>query len=344
MKVFLTGATGFVGLNITKALLEAGHEPHCYVRSSSNTSYLERFDVTLHLGELSDLEVATAAMAGCDAVIHCAGNTGTYPWEVPGLEAVNVRGTETMIEAALANNIHRFVYTSTSSTIGAGNTKERRWDEDTPLTGFRARNPYGISKIAAEKLVLDAMERGLEPIILNPTEVMGAYDHNLQWGRMVLAVCADQVPFVPPGSGSFCHAAEVGKAHVAALTRGTLGQRYLLAGADTTYASLLSTISDVTGIAFTDPCVDYQQRFFDALYLEKTYHLTGELPMVDPYRMRVFRGHYFFDDSRAQADLGYGAGCLEDMIRDAYGWYRKNGFLPEAAPESEPQLACHQED
>ncbi len=332
MKVWITGATGFVGLNIVHALCEAGHEPVCYVRPGSATDHLDRFAVAVVRGELTDLARARAAMAGCEAVIHCAGNTSTYPWDLALLEQVNHQGTRTQIEAALANGIGRFVYTSTSSTIGALNDPDQRANEDQPLLGFRARNPYGLSKAAAERALLAAIPRGLEPIILNPCEVLGRFDHTLQWGRMVLAVCGDRVPFIPPGSGSFCAASAVGAAHVAALTRGRVGSRYLLAGADTSYAELLARIATVCGVAFSDPGLDYQQCLYEALEHQHTYHLTAIAPMVDAYRMRVFKGHYLFDDRRAQRDLGYHGGDLDDMIGEAAHWYRDHGFLPAPAP------------
>jgi dihydroflavonol-4-reductase len=327
MRVLVTGATGFVGLNIVDALHEAGHEAHAYVRATSNVKYLSARPVRLHTGELGDRARLSEAMRGLDGVIHCAGNTSCYDFDYPVLRATNVEGTRAVVDAAIAAGVRRLVYTSTTSTIGAEDDATRAWDEDTPLTGFRADSPYGRTKTEAEGIVRGALERGLATVILNPGEVIGAWDHTMQWGRMVLAVATDRVPFVPPGTGSFCCAREVGRAHVAALTRGALGARYNLGGTDATFADLLATIAGVTGVSFTTPPGTYAEHFARACEVLARHAETGELPMVEPYRMRVFGGHYRFDSSRAVRDLGYRVVPLVDMIRDAYAWYRGHGFL-----------------
>ena len=199
MKVFVTGGNGFVGLNVVSALVSSGHEVVAVVRPESNTTYLEPFGVRIVRGDLDNIAALTDAMRGADAVIHTAGNTSCNWRDLPQLEAVNVRGTHNVVEAALAAGVGRLVYTSTTSTIGAYDDESRVADETVPLSGYRARSPYAVTKRKAEETVLAAGARGLETVILNPAEVVGRYDYNLQWGRLLLAAQYDQVPFQPPG-------------------------------------------------------------------------------------------------------------------------------------------------
>lgn len=327
MKVFVTGATGFVGLNIVKALLEAGYEAHAYVRPTSKLDYLKDMDVTYHQGELHDERALQAGMKGLDAVIHCAGVTSSYEKDFPYLRSINVEGTRKVIEAALASNIKRFVYTSTTSTIGAQNTRDKNFDESTPLGGIRARNPYGRSKLEAEHVIQEACEHGLEGIILNAAEVLGAYDYSMNWGSLVLAAGSGHVPFVPPGSGSFCSALEVGRCHVKALTKGQPGQRYILAGTDMLYADLITKIGEVCGCSFELPSEPYEAAYHQSILASHLAEYGNDLPMVDPYRMRVFKGHYLFDSGRAKQELGFEFAPIENMIQDAYNWYRAAGFI-----------------
>lgn len=327
MDVFMTGANGFVGLNIVAALAAAGHRVTALVRPGSNVSYLSAFPVRIVRGELSDRALVTEAMRGAQALIHTAGNTSCDKRDWALLEAVNVRGTRNVVEAAIANGVKRIVYTSTTSTIGATRGASHLANESMALTGFRARSPYGISKQMAEAIVLEAQAHGVHCVILNPAEVLGAYDYSLQWGRMVLAVHHNQVPFVPPGGGSFCSAAEVGRAHANALTQGRSGERYILGGDNHSYAHFMALAAKVLGQTFDRPDVNYAGLYIKALLQEKFPLLVPGKSIVEPYRIRVFGGTYYFDSAKAERELSYRPVPLERMLQDCVQWYRHHGFI-----------------
>lgn len=327
MKVFLTGSTGFVGLNTLAALVNEGHEVHVYVRASSDKKYIEKFNPHIHEGELNDLETMTKAMKGMDAVIHTAGNTSCFSRDFGTLYNVNVIGTKTIVDAAIASGVKRIVYTSTTSTIGGGISSEALADETTPLSGFRAKSPYGRSKLLAEKEIYRAHCHGIETIILNPAEIIGAYDHNFQWGRLVMAVFANQVPFLPPGAGSFCSAEDVANAHVAALTEGESGQRYILAGDNREYVNMLSIIAEKLDVQFDMPNINYWLLYIKESCKEKCYPLFGKNAPIEPYRIRVFGGRYFYSSEKAKKALGYRTRTLEEMLEQSIGWYKTNGVL-----------------
>jgi dihydroflavonol-4-reductase len=289
-------------------------------------TYLEPFGVSIVRGNLGNLAEVMQAMQGAQAVIHTAGNTSCYMRDLPLLQEVNVRGTQNIVAAAIANRVKRIVYTSTTSTIGASNGKLPA-DEETPLTGFRARSPYGITKRFAEKAVLSAQERGVECVILNPAEVVGAYDHSMQWGRMVLAVSSNRVPFVPPGGGSFCSADAVGRAHVNALTMGKSGERYILGGEDVSFSLFLNLAAKVMGKPFDTPSTPYSWVYLRALLQEKLAPLVPGKPIVEPYRIRVFGGVYYFDSSKAEEALAHRSAPLEQMLWDCFDWYRRHHFI-----------------
>jgi dihydroflavonol-4-reductase len=340
MHVFMTGANGFVGLNIVAALVAAGHRVTAFVRPGSNVSYLEPFgadgggsvgSVDIVRGELSDLSAVVKAMSGAQGVIHTAGNTSCNKRDWPLLQEVNVQGTRNVVDAAIANKVQRIVYTSTTSTIGAFKDEAQVANEDTVLKGFRARSPYGISKQMAEQAVLDAQKHGVECVILNPAEVLGAFDYSMQWGRMVLAVYHNQVPFMPPGGGTFCSAAEVGRAHVSALTQGRSGERYILGGDNVSYEHFLTAIAKVLGQVFDKPDVNYTWLYVKSVLQEKFPLLLSGKPIVEPYRMRVFGGTYYFDSAKAERELSYRPVSLEQMLHDCVQWYQRHGFISRPA-------------
>jgi dihydroflavonol-4-reductase len=329
MLVAVTGANGSVGLNVVEALLEAGHAVRAVVRPSSDVRCLARLPVADAGAELLDQRCLDKAFWGVEGVVHCAGDTSCDPRDLPRLVATNVEGTRAVVRAALRCEALRFVYTSTTSTIGAcdGGAPSNEYNS---LRGFRARSPYGRTKVAAERIVLEATREGLAPIVLNPAEVIGPWDHTLQWGRMVLAVCHDQVPFVPPGGATFCSAAEVGRTHAAALERGTIGARYILGGANASYRELIDTIAAVGGVRPRLPCGSYALRRAKARLAVACKRFGAPQPLVEPYRMRVFAGNYRFDSARAVRDLGYRPPSLVEMIRSAWAWYRAEGMVPAA--------------
>lgn len=327
MKVFVTGGNGFVGLNIVSALKNAGHEVTAIVREGSNITYLEPFGATIVRGGLDDASALADVMGGADAVIHTAGNTSCDWRDLPKLEEVNVTGTRNVVDAAIATGVRRLVFTSTTSTVGASDDPSRVADETVPLTGYRANSPYAFTKLRAEDIVLGANAHGLETVVLNPAEVLGAYDYNMQWGRMLIAAHYDQLPFDPPGGASFCAAADVGQAHVSALERGRPGERYLLAGPNIRFARFLEVIGQELGRPFKVPQTNYRWLRTKARLREQLAPFGVKPPAVDAYRMRVLGCTYYYDSSKAERDLGYRSAPIEGMVGDSARWYRDNGFF-----------------
>lgn len=327
MDVFVTGGNGFVGLNVVSALVAAGHRVTAIVRPGSNTTYLEPFGTRIVRGGLHDADALAEAMDGADAVIHTAGNTSCDWRELAQLEAVNVVGTRNVVDAAIRVGARRLVYTSTTSTVGAHDDASRTADESEPLTGYRARSPYAITKQRAERIVFAAQARGLEAVVLNPAEVVGAYDYNLQWGRLLIAAHHDRIPFNPPGGASYCAAADVGRAHVAALTRGRPGERYLLGGQNSRISRFIEVVADTVGKPVRVPDTDYRRLKLKARLQESLPKYVPGTPPVESYRMRVMGCTYYFDSGKAERELGYRSVSLEDMVRASADWYRTHGFF-----------------
>lgn len=329
MRVFMTGATGFLGLNIVDALLAAGHEVVCYARATSKRTHLDGFPVRVETGDIRDHAALARAMQGCSAVIHAAGDTRCHWRDIDALRAVNVDGTRAVAESASRVGIRRLVFTSTTSTIGSNGGRLRDGapsNESTPLRGFRADSPYAQTKREAEAILRSF--RRMDCVLLNPAEVIGPYDHTLQWGRIVLAVATGNLPFVPPGAATFSPARDVADAHVAALTRGEHGERYILGGSNVLLSDFIEMAGVVTGMLPTPR--DRRPYGIQQLHARLAEWL-GREPAVDAYRMKVFAGHHLFDDGKARAELGYRTRPLRTALTECFDWYRDNGFLGGAA-------------
>jgi dihydroflavonol-4-reductase len=330
MRVLMTGATGFVGLNIVRALLDAGHEVTSFQRPGARRQYLDRFPVRVVTGQFRDHAALCAALDGAEGIIHTAGNTSCSWRDINALEEANVDSTRALLAAGKACGVRRLVYTSSTATIGSHDPLPLAADEFVELRGFRSQSPYAKTKQRAESMLLDN-RTGPECVVLNLAEVIGPCDHTLQWGRMVLAVAGGQLPFIPPGSGTFCPAADVAAAHVAALARGRSGQRYIIGGHNLAFSRFIELVAEVVG----RPARPRQTRPYRWLRLQAQVQewlqpWLQRPPAVDAYRMRVFGGHHLFDDSSARRDLGYQPRPLRAAIEECLQWYREHGFLPSA--------------
>jgi dihydroflavonol-4-reductase len=336
MEVFVTGATGFAGLNIVAALLKRQHRVTAYVREDSRTALLEQFGVRIVRGSLDDPPAVEAAMCGAHAVIHAAGNGSGRRRDLAALTAVHVRATQNLVDAAVVNGVSRIVYTSSTATIGSLPDPQHPADEDTPLRGPRARGPQAQTRLLGEQIVRSAIDRGVEAVILNPAEMVGPYDPGSPWGRLVVAAYRDRLPFMPPGGGSFCAATEVGRAHVSALTRGRSGERYILGGENVSFLRFIRMAESVLAKRCRLPRTPYAWPCAKA-WLREMLPLPGAgRPAVAFHRMRLYGGFHYFDSSKAVRELGYASPSLRQMLRDCAGWYRRSGCFGTAAQPGMP--------
>ena len=225
---FVTGANGFLGLNLVEELLAQDWRVIALHRAGSDIRYLQRMPAERAGGDVTDRDSLLRALpGGVDAVFHVAGDTGLWSRNNAQQDRVNVEGTRNMVAAAMARGAKRFLHTSTVSAYGL---QRGRIDESAQQLGRISPVNYQRSKFLAEEEVRAGIARGLDAVILNPGAIMGAYDtHN--YARVTMLVVAGTLPGVPPGSLPFCHVREVAKAHIAAFERGRKGENYLLGGA-----------------------------------------------------------------------------------------------------------------
>ena len=322
---FVTGATGFLGLNVVDALLAEGWRVVALHRSASNVSRLKARGVSLAEGSLDDRTALERAMpVGCDAVFHVAGNVSMWS----GHEAVqtrdNVDGTRNAAAAALAKNAHRFIHTSTVAVWGR--QTHVPFDEAAPKHGATSPMNYARSKLRGEDEVRAAIGRGLEAVILNPCHIVGRYDVH-GWSRMIPLVAEGKLPAVPPGRGSFCDAGAVARAHVAAVSRGRTGEDYLLGGPEVTYAEVVATIGELLGKEAPKRVVPRWVLSALAAVGDATSRLTRRPPALTPQMMQGLAHTEVVDSSKAIRELGYETMPLRTMLGHALAWQVEEGIV-----------------
>jgi nucleoside-diphosphate-sugar epimerase len=321
---FVTGATGFVGLNLVEQLAARAWRVIALHRAGADLKYLARMPAERAVGDITDAPSLLRALPeGVDAVFHVAGDINLWSRRNALQDRVNIEGTRNMVEAALARRARRFVHTSSVSAYGL---QRGRLDERTPMLGKYSSVNYNRSKHLAEEEVRAGIARGLDAVILNPGAILGPYDTR-GYARLVMRIAAGTLPGVPPGGLPFCDVREVAKAHIAAFERGVKGENYLLGGADARFFELAREI----GAALGKPVPARPTPGWVLHLLGAAGALRGALfgaePALTPEMARQATRELTCDCAKAGRELGYRAAPLREMVSACVGWMRAEGLL-----------------
>ena len=325
LKALVTGATGFVGAHLVRALGEAGHTVRALHRPTSKLDALAGLTYESALGDVTDLAALRAAADGCDWVFHVAAVADYWRADVQHMIDVNVMGTRYVLQAARQADVKRVVFTSSAAAVGF--REDRPADENDAFNLPPDDFPYGYSKAQAEIVVREAVQSGQEVVVVNPVVVMGPGDLNVISGEFVLNIKRLQwsVP-VPPGGVGVIDVRDVARMQIAAAEKGRVGERYILCAANYRYAEWFGLIADVAGVArpgFPLP------RWSLAPLADLFEMLQGygiKLP-IDGNQMRRSGENLSFDGSKAWAELGKPQIDMRQSLVDTYDWYLEHGYI-----------------
>jgi dihydroflavonol-4-reductase len=323
---FVTGGTGFLGRHVVEQLTSLGWRVVALHRPTSDVKHLKAYGVELAVGSITDAKSLLRAMPeGCDAVFHIAGNTSLWSGGDAEQTRENVGGTRNVVEAAIARKARRLVHTSTEGAWGEQH--EEGFDETAKSNALASTINYERSKYLGELEVDKGVGRGLEACIMCPGHIVGKYDAS-QWARMITLVQRGKLPGVPPGRGTWAHATQVAKAHIAAVDKGRSGERYLLGGTWGTYLEVVTIIGRLTGKKVpTKPMPAWIIRVLGRVSQWGSY-VTKRAPTVTPeIATGTSRPPHLFKSDKAIRELGYEAVPLEAMFRESYEWLRDEGLL-----------------
>lgn len=320
---FVTGGTGFLGLNLIEQLVAQEWQVTALHRPTSDLRQIGRFPARLVEGDLLDLDSLRRAMPNnVDTVFHVAADISMWSGHALRQRRVNVDGTRNMVEAALAVGARRFVHTSTQNTYGLG---QGDLHEELPQLGARGGN-YDRTKLEAEEVVRDGIRRGLDAVIVNPAHIVGRYDRH-GWARVIVMLHRHRLPGAPPGAGTFCHAEEVAKAHIAAAGRGRSGRNYLTSGADATFLELFRVIGEIGGRPAPTRTLPAWTFRLAARAGALRGALTGREPDITPDGVAIALACSRVTSRRAEEELGYRPVPLRVMVEDSYRWLDAEGLL-----------------
>jgi farnesol dehydrogenase len=326
MKVLVTGATGFVGSAVARALADAGHELRFLVRASSDTSGLPQGEPVT--GDVLDRDSFVSAARGCQAVVHSAALVKTWVPDAAAFDAVNLGGLRHALAAAREASA-RLVYTS--SFIAVGPTGPAPADESRVHPGDRYRNDYERTKALADAEARRAAAGGADVVMLYPGVVYGPgalTDGNLVV-KTILDHFAGRLPgIVGPGDRlwSYAFVEDVALGHAAALERGRRGERYFLSGENVSMNDFFRQLEEVSGRPAPRRHVPYAAAASLGLLLYLWAELTGHPPQFTHREIDVFRQHWAYSPAKAEAELGYRPTPLREGLRRTVEWLRERGL------------------
>jgi len=329
MKVFLTGATGFVGHHVARALAAEGADLRLLVRKSSNLKNLEGIRGETHVGDLLEPESVRAGLEGCDAVMHVAADYRLWIRDPKTMYRANVEGTRELLRMAREAGVRRVVYTSSVATMHF-RTDGLVINEDTPVSIKDMVGHYKRSKFMAEQEAISAARAGQQLIILNPTTPIGPNDAKpTPTGRIFVDFLNGKFPAYMDTGLNLVDVAEVARTHVAALTVGKPGKRYILGGENLTLKQILDKMSAITGIPSPTMKIPFAVAATYAFFEEWiTGRIRGKEPRATLEEVRMGRKKMFASSAHAQQELDFRIVPVYPAMRAAIEWFRANGYAP----------------
>ena len=327
MLAFLTGATGFVGSHVARALDQQGADLRLLVRPQSNRKNLDDLKADVVTGDLRDPASLEKSIAGCDVVFHVAADYRLWVRDPDEMYKANVEGTRAILQAARQNGVRRVVYTSSVATMGFTSNGQPA-DENSPVSLANMIGPYKRSKFMAEQVAIEAARAGQDVVIVNPTTPVGERDIKpTPTGRIVIDFLKKKFPAYVDTGLNLVDVRECALGHIAALEKGRSGERYILGGENLTLKQILDKLAAITGLPSPKVKVPYilalATGVVDEIY---TGRIRGREPRATIDAVRMGRKKMFAASTKAERELGWKIVPVNDALGRAVAWFRDNGY------------------
>jgi dihydroflavonol-4-reductase len=328
MKLFITGATGFVGAHVARLAAQQGAGLRLLSRSTSNRNHLPA-NADVITGDLREPSTFASALRGCDALIHVAADYRLWVPDPAEMYKANVEGTRELLRLAREAGVPRVVYTSSVATMGF-KYDGTIVDENTPVTEADMIGHYKRSKWLAEQVAIDTARSGQHVILLNPTTPIGALDTKpTPTGRIVVDFLNKNFPAYVDTGLNLVDVEEIARMHLVALNRGTPGERYILGGENLTLKQILDRLAAITGLPSPTMKVPHAAAMAFAFFDETiTGKLRGKEPRATVEAVRMGRKMMFASSAKAERDLGHRVMRVDVALRAACEWFIANGYAP----------------
>lgn len=324
----VSGATGFIGSAVVRRLLADGREVRALVEPGANTKNLDGLDVELVTADVCDHAAMTSALEGVESYFHLAAIYKVWLPEPDPIYRVNLEGTMASLFAARRAGVKRIIYTSSIAAVGHRDDGAPS-DETVPFNLYDVANEYILTKHLSERLAMRFVEAGAPIVVVNPAFPFGERDiAPTPTGGIVLSVLRGEVPALSEGGFCAVDVEDVAFGHVAAETKGKIGERYILGNHNVTFAEFVRLVCDVAGLKapkLTIPSgVGRALAFGFETWASKIAHSQ---PRVTLKGAEYMQRRLWFDCDKARRELGMPTTPLVDSVRRAVDYFRESGAV-----------------
>ena len=337
--VAVTGSTGFIGSAVVRKLLLEGREVRAIVEPGAKTSALDEVEREAKkqadrvTADVCDVDAMARALEGCSALHHLAAIYKTWLPDPTPIYRVNVEGTTATLLAAQRARVRRIVYTSSIAAIGVVDDHDsvaarKGATESAPFNLFPIANEYILTKWLSERVAMQFARAGMPIVVVNPAFPFGPRDvAPTPTGRIVISLLKGEVPGV--GAGGFCciDVDDVADAHVAAETKGRVGERYILGDHNVTLKEFFDLVCELGAVKA--PTLPLPNALSSAIALGFELwadHVSHEEPRATYRSIRYAQRHAWFDPSKARSELGLRSTPLRVSLGRAIEWFREKGM------------------
>ena len=325
-KVLVTGASGFVGSAIARALSRRGDEVRVLVRATSPRTNIEGEEFEIAEGDLLDRNSVLAAMDGVRFVFHVAADYRIWAPDPEQIVRNNLEGTRAVMDAARAACVERIVYTSSVAALkpvaGIAVDETSRHSEQTVIGAYKR------SKLVAERLVERMAREGLPAVIVSPSTPIGPRDVKpTPTGRIIVQAASGGMPAYVDTGLNLVHVDDVAQGHLLALARGRIGENYILGGEDVRLKEMLAAICALVGRNPPRVRLPRGPLYPLAYCSEAIARVSGKEPMLTVDALNMSKYHMFFSSKKARDELGFTTRPYGEAIADAVAWFRQSGYI-----------------
>jgi dihydroflavonol-4-reductase len=325
--VLVTGASGFVGWHVARALAERGEHVRALTRGLRPVPELAAAfeNVTVFEGDLTGRESLDRAVANCRAVYHVAADYRLWAPQPEELYRSNVEGTRNLLDAARAARVERIVYTSTVGCIGF--VEGGLGDETTPVGIADMSGHYKRSKYLAEQEALEQARKGLDIVIVNPTAPVGDHDFKpTPTGQTIVDFLRGAMPAYLDTGLNIVHVRDVAAGHLLAAERGRSGERYILGGQNLTLRAIFEVLGEISGRPAPKIRIPYSVAWLAAAAGGALAHFTGKPPRAPMEGVKMARKKIWVSHDKAARELGFRPMPATEALRAAADWFRREGY------------------
>ena len=326
MRIFMTGATGYLGLRLASDIVRAGHNLTALVRDRDRAAPLESLGARCVLGDVTDFDRAGVDLKDFDACVHAAALVRTRVKDRREFDRVNVAGVANVARRALDARISRFLYTSTFMALGF-TPDGRVLDETAEHAPDHFHNDYERTKYLGLKEFEEWLKRGLAGIALMPGVIYGPGAFTS--GNLTAQAIADLVLARMPGvigDGTrvltYSFIEDVIEGHMLALSKGRIGDRYVLGGETVSLEEFARRAALVAGVKAPTRHIPYWVAKAFALAEEEKCRITGREPRLTREVVEIYKHHWAYSCRKAQAELGYKVTPLDDGLKATVAWIK----------------------